>query len=632
MAEADKAAEYVNVLSDSSRVALLSLRTRSTPTVVRYQLLKNLSGVPEPAQNRAESSGRGVVVSHPLPYTSSSSDDDSLTAHVLERQISHPRVNQAASAALKRVWPHWQTLLLFLSVATAALARAFTHYLTQWQTLLLVIPVAAVLRWYDFVWAMLCSMPRSSRVCVWTLGTGAAYRFLKKYHLDHESEEYQLALTELHTEVGRRLANVCRANGGVYVKAGQFASSFGADRAVPRSYRAIRQVLLFELGPNAESLFSSFEKTAVAAASIAQVHRARLSTGEEVAVKLQYPGLRTKVGADLFIIKCLARTATYVFPDFHLSWMYDELENSLNTEMDFRTEIANATKLAGIVKEDSIACVHVPHMYHELCSPRVVVMEWIEGTKITNVNELNRQGINPRCVGLSLLRLFAELTFVKGFVHGDPHPGNLMVRAKGKRSFLNWLFRGSHQAFELVLLDHGTSLTVQPEMRELFCQLWCSFVTRDKKMQRDVCFQLGGERAAMALPVLLTHQARTREEEQAVRAKAGFDRFSDMTAMMASVSRELVELLRINTVIRGVSSQLGINMQDRKRICAWYARQGLPPRSRQKPHIHPSFNKLRYRLELLGILSLWSTVTWTKSTAWRAWGCILDVFGEVIFE
>eukprot|EP00798_Chlamydomonas_sp_ICE-L_P018840 gene18840-25388_t len=268
MAEADKAAEYVNVLSDSSRVALLALRTRSTPTVVRYQLLKNLSGVPEPAQNRAESSGRGVVVSHPLPYTSSSSEDDSLTAHVLERQISHPRVNQAASAALKRVWPHWQTLLLFLSVATAALARAFTNYLSQWQTLLLVIPVAAVLRW-----------------------TGAAYRFLKKYHLDHESEEYQLALTELYTEVGRRLANVCRANGGVYVKAGQFATSFGA---LPREISAIRQVLLFELGPNAESLFSSFETTAVAAASIAQVHRARLSTGEEVVVKLQYPGLRSK--------------------------------------------------------------------------------------------------------------------------------------------------------------------------------------------------------------------------------------------------------------------------------------------------------------------------------------------------
>eukprot|EP00798_Chlamydomonas_sp_ICE-L_P008829 gene8830-71_t len=266
--------------------------------------------------------------------------------------------------------------------------------------------------------------------------------------------------------------------------------------------------------------------------------------------------------------------------------------------MDFRTEFRNAKKLADIVREDNIARVHVPHMYQELSTPRIIIMEWIEGTKITDVAELHRLSINPGSVGLTLIRLFAELIFIKGFVHGDPHPGNIMVRAKGRRSFLNWLLRGSYQPFELVLIDHGMYLEISPEIRETFCQLWCSFVSRNKAVQRDVCLRLGGERAAMALPVLLTHQAKTQAEEQAVRKQAGLTKFTDMTAMMAAVNKELVELLRINSIIRSVSSKLGLTVLDRMRMYAWYVRRGIPPQGLQANYIDPYFDSALNRFAL----------------------------------
>ena len=79
----------------------------------------------------------------------------------------------------------------------------------------------------------------------------------------------------------------------------------------------------------------------------------------------------------------------------------------------------------------------------------------------------------------------------------------------GKRSFLHWLFRGCRQPFEIVVLDHGTYLTMPTKLRETFCQLWCALVARDKKMQRDLCIKLGGEQGPVVLPLLLTHQCKS---------------------------------------------------------------------------------------------------------------------------
>lgn len=96
-------------------------------------------------------------------------------------------------------------------------------------------------------------------------------------------------------------------------------------------------------------------------------------------------------------------------------------------------------------------------------------------------------------------------------------------------------------------------------------------------------------------------------------------------------SRELVELLRINTVIRGVSNTLGISMEERKRLFAGAARKGLPPRSLRAPHVHAHFNSLAYRVRLGAVLGAWGVAVGVRQGALRAWSCVLGLVGDVLF-
>mmetsp|Transcript_28800 Transcript_28800/g.73421 ORF Transcript_28800/g.73421 Transcript_28800/m.73421 type:complete len:584 (-) Transcript_28800:963-2714(-) len=497
---------------------------------------------------------------------------------------------------------------------------------------------------YDYAVLLTASLPRTMRTAVWLMRAGLSY----KIHLariaseDPESDKVQEIMRVLHTRWARELLSVCRANGGVYIKAGQFASAFGAvpveyrqllrqleDKATPRPYADIRRVLRAELGRDAEGLFSEFETTATAAASLAQVHRARLVTGEEVAVKVQYPGLAARVAADLAVMKLFNTVAALLFPNLHLGWLYTELEQKLAVELDFRTEVRNASRLSCLLVGNPR--VSVPIMVERLCGPRILVMEWIAGVKINDLEGLRARHISPRAVGLALVKLYAQLTFVDGFMHADPHPGNLMVREKGKPGLLSWLLGGSRQPFEVVLLDHGTYLDIDKQMRQQFCQLWCSFVTADKVAQAELSTALAGERGTLVLPVLLTHAARTREEERALQRSVGINGFGDMAALLQHASRELVELLRINTIIRGVANQLGIGMEERKRIFATFARKGLPPRWQRGPQVHPHFNSLFYRMKLLIVLNTWRTAVHVKYTGMRLWSAVLAVLGDVLF-
>ncbi|GAX82134.1 hypothetical protein CEUSTIGMA_g9562.t1 [Chlamydomonas eustigma] len=504
--------------------------------------------------------------------------------------------------------------------------------------------LTAAISIYEDMTALIRSTPSTMRLVIWSVQSGLQYKQLMSTHSEHNSEQYAEQLRILHTQLATSLLHVCKQNGGVYIKAGQFAGAFGAvpreyrfilsqleDKAKPRPFKAIKKVLESELGSDrAETLFIEFDEQATAAASLAQVHRARLVNGVEVAVKLQYPGLRSAVKADLGIMKRLTALAGIFFPEFRLGWVYDELEAKLAEEMDFRTEYTNAAKLRILLEGHKRASV--PAMYSDLCTPRMIIMEWIQGIKITDKSELQKHRINPRVVGLELVKLFAELTLIHGYVHGDPHPGNLMVRPKGRRSFLSWLFRGTQQPFEIVVLDHGTYLSLPPDLREQFCQLWCSFASCNVDVQKDVSVAIGGADAGRVLPLLLTHQAKDRAEERALQRSVGINKFSDMALMLSTAPRDLVEMLRINTVIRASSTLLGVNMQDRKRIFAWFARRGLPNMSNRGAHVHPSSRSVMYRVKLLLLLTAWSSWCMLSATVTRSWFVILGLFGPVLFE
>ena len=230
--------------------------------------------------------------------------------------------------------------------------------------------------------------------------------------------------------------------GPTYVKLGQIVSSqvnvlpdewrVQLDRlqneVPPVSYAVAREVITSELGAPPEALFATFSETPLAAASLAQVHRATLHDGTEVVVKVQRPNLDRQVRADLGVARVLGRyieRRSRSAREIGLRSMLDEFGTTLLDELDYYGEARNMVTLAHNMQ--SIEGVHVPVLYRELSSQRVLTQEFIRGVKISDVEAMADAGIDLAAVGEVALRAAMKMMVIDGFFHADPHPGNLIV-------------------------------------------------------------------------------------------------------------------------------------------------------------------------------------------------------------
>ncbi|HEX2739168.1 MAG TPA: AarF/UbiB family protein [Rubrobacter sp.] len=262
-----------------------------------------------------------------------------------------------------------------------------------------------------------------------------------------------------HRRGAARVLDAAEALGGVLIKAGQFAStrpdllpsayittlSSLQDRVPPQPYATIREAVAGELRRPPEEVFSSFEKEPVAAASIAQVHRASLRDGRDVAVKVQYPGISGLIEADLDALEAIFDAVARLEPGIRLRPISDYLRWTLPLELDFVREAGAIADLRRVLAErDDVV---VPEVIGELTSGRLLVMEYVEGVKITDVETMKKSGIDPSEVAWLLNDVYAEQMFTHGVLHADPHPGNLLVEPGRPR---------------LVLLDHGLTLGLEP--------------------------------------------------------------------------------------------------------------------------------------------------------------------------
>ncbi|KAL4457670.1 hypothetical protein ABPG75_012535 [Micractinium tetrahymenae] len=440
---------------------------------------------------------------------------------------------------------------------------------------------------------LLRSLPRTARVVWWGLWAGYQYKALaSRYGADLSSPEYQRALAELHEHAASGLLLACQANGGLYIKAGQLAVALHAvplqyrrtlealqDKVPPRPFADIEHVLLQDLGAPAEVLFAEFDPAATAAASLAQVHKARLHDGTQVAVKVQYPGLRASTEADLATMLILADAGHRLFPATSWRWLFEELQKQLQYELDFRNEAANAAQLAACMA--GRADVAAPATFPALCTPRVLCMEWVEGCKLTDLDCLIQQGLELRQVGILLLDAFAQSTYFCGWTHGDPHPGNILVRVRSDPPPLLsrlLLGAGSRPRPQLVLLDHGIYFRLPDDLRRLYCQLWCAIVLGDMDTARVAASQLGGERAGRILPEVLRPRnwaAVPKEERRRVRQESGISSFADLASLLEEAPRPLLDSLRQSAVVRHSATLLGATLADRLRINATWALRGM---------------------------------------------------------
>lgn len=189
----------------------------------------------------------------------------------------------------------------------------------------------------------------------------------------------------------------------------------------------VRKIIESELGSTLETLFAEFELEAMASASIGQVHRARLNTGESVVVKVQHADIEKKVAVDMDILMGLAQMAEMLpdFRNYRPAAIAAEYQRTMRRELDFCREERNIQQFARNFRNDPVA--HFPRTYPQLSTRRVLVMERLDGIKLAEPEQLIATGIDTDEVANLGAKICLKMIFEHGFYHADPHPGNLLV-------------------------------------------------------------------------------------------------------------------------------------------------------------------------------------------------------------
>jgi ubiquinone biosynthesis protein len=200
------------------------------------------------------------------------------------------------------------------------------------------------------------------------------------------------------------------------------------DNVPPFSFDEVAGIISSEFGRSHEEIFEYMDRTPIASASIGQVHRAGLAGVGEVAVKIQRPGIHKLIEVDLEIMHHLATLAeTHVeeIAPHRPVRMVEEFAKSLSKELDYSVEASNMERMARQFASDRT--VHIPGFFKDESSLRVLTMEFIRGVKISNGEELDRQGMDRRTITQNGAQFVMKQVFDHGFFHADPHPGNLFV-------------------------------------------------------------------------------------------------------------------------------------------------------------------------------------------------------------
>ena len=372
------------------------------------------------------------------------------------------------------------------------------------------------------------------------------------------------ALEATHARGATRLRAMCEANGGLYVKAGQFV---GASGGVPEAYvrelsrlqddaaaagrDATRELVREEFGTSPEELFETFDNVPMAAASLAQVHRAVLrGSGKEVAVKIQRPGLASQIESDIATMRALLRLTNFIFPEFDFGFMVSEFKSRLEKEIDFEAEGRNCER-AKKAFEDT-PTVDSPSVFWDFTTKRVLTMEFIRGEKVTNTEAMRAKGIDLEKAALALSDCFARMLLCHGFMHGDPHPGNLLVR----------LHPDGSGRTQVVLLDHGLYSELNEDTRRAMCELWESIAVGDaeRASRASDALRIPSE-FSWLMPLTL---ARKTPDGKPIDREALLKLFGDRRPGLGEASiignnlpKEMMIVLRANALVRNLVKALG---------------------------------------------------------------------------
>jgi ubiquinone biosynthesis protein len=228
-----------------------------------------------------------------------------------------------------------------------------------------------------------------------------------------------------------------------------------------------------ELGAPIDQVFASVDHQPLGAASLAQVHRARLHDGTDVVIKIQYPEARRTIPLDLKMLCRVVALVQHMQSNIDLGSIVKEIIHFVEMELDFRREAQSTQRLAAILA--GRVDVRVPRIYEEYTRDRIIVMEYLDGIQVTRTQALRAAGHNLSAVGRRIGELYGAMLFEYGFFHGDPHPGNLLVLSDGS----------------IGLLDFGLCKELPPNFAALVAQMMVAALIGDDRAAAQAAEELG---------------------------------------------------------------------------------------------------------------------------------------------
>jgi ubiquinone biosynthesis protein len=294
-------------------------------------------------------------------------------------------------------------------------------------------------------------------------------------------------------EFGERVRLAIQELGPTFIKMGQMLSTRPdmvppdiikeleklQDRIPPFPSQIAKKTVEEELNRPLEEVFSSFDEEPIAAASLSQVHRAKLKKGQEVVAKIRRPDIVETIEADMSIMRWLAgiverRVAEARF--LNVVGLVDELHSDIKKELDFRTEANNLVRFAHNFRGSRE--LKVPRVYEELCTPKLLVLEYIEGINISKIQRLIDEGYDVKLIASRLSDILFESVLEHGFFHADPHPGNVFVMPNNV----------------ICLLDFGMMGTLSQVEKADVASIVTGIATRDEKLTTRALLDLATRR------------------------------------------------------------------------------------------------------------------------------------------
>ena len=411
----------------------------------------------------------------------------------------------------------------------------------------------------------------------------------------------------LWRDVATRFSALAKAQGGIYVKAGQHVAAQPVapaplrdglkglmDDAGARPFDEDERTFREDFGVSIDDAFAEFDRTPVASASLAQVYRATTLAGERVAVKIQQRPVARFLKGDLATIELYYSLLSALIPGLRFQWLADETRRHMAEELDFTAEAANAAKASRLLANDfTEAELKIPRVHRHLSSKRVLTMEWCDGVRIDDVESLRRNRVDTADVAARVQKMFGKMTFVYGFVHVDPHPGNILVDSSGR----------------IILLDHGVYRTLDDDLRVKWANVWLSLIRSDDAALRDATASLGINPdmsqffklilALMPTQVIEDPLVKPGQEPQSTHTSS-MDSLSpagkrmvlrqilgvkleDQSQLFENLPRDLLLVLKANNLLRFINEQLGSPVNRFKYIAA-AAHEGLAKTTSTSPN------------------------------------------------